>query len=124
MTYLHRKTMAIAASALLTLALLAPAALAQSSSQDGYIQEGPSILDETGNDNGDVAPGAENGAGNDDEAALVGDSGATPVDDTQEASASQLPFTGADLGLVGLAGASLMLLGFGMRRLTRTPDAV
>lgn len=121
MTIFHKKTMAIVASALLTLAL-APAAMAQSpqSGQDGYIQQGPSILDET--DNGNTAPAADEGAGND--AALVGDSGPAPADDTQEAGASQLPFTGADLGLVGLAGASLLLLGFGMRHLTRTTDPV
>ena len=115
--------MAIVASVLLTLALVAPAALAQSSSQEGYVQQGPSILDETDNGNGtDTAPGVDDGAGND--AALVGDSGTAPTDDTQEAGTSQLPFTGSDLGLVGLAGASLLLLGFGMRRLTRTPDTV
>jgi len=36
----------------------------------------------------------------------------------------ELPFTGLDLGLIGVAGGSLMLLGLGMRRLTRAPDAV
>ena len=34
-----------------------------------------------------------------------------------------LPFTGADLGLVAAAGAFLLAFGLGMRRLTRSPNA-
>ena len=92
--------MAVMAALLLTLAL-ASAAFAQSS-QDGYIQEGPSVVDQTSG-NGDNPPG--NPPNND------------------NASGGELPFTGLDLGLVAVAGASLMLLGVGMRRLTRAPDS-
>jgi len=114
MTILRKKTMAIFASFVLALALAAPAAMAQSS-QKGYIQEGPSVLDEADNGNG----GDESG---NDDAAGGGGSGSEPTSG-QEAAVSQLPFTGADIGLLGAAGASLVLLGFGMRRLTRTPEA-
>ena len=84
---------------LLSLALAAPAAFAQSS-QDGYIQEGPSIVDRTSSngDNGDN-----------------GDTAAQP--------SAELPFTGLDLGLLGVAGASLLLMGAGMRRMTRAHDS-
>ena len=96
-----RKTiLAVMLTAVLTLALTAPAAFAQSS-QDGYIQEGPSVVDRTGG--GPDSP--------------VSESGTSPSGD-------ELPFTGLDLGLVAVAGASLMLLGFGMRRLTRSPGSV
>lgn len=116
MTILRKKTMAIFASFVLALALAAPAAMAQSS-QKGYIQEGPSVLDEADNGNGGDDSGDKG-----DVAAGGGSGGSGPVD-TQEAATSQLPFTGADLGLMAAAGGSLVLLGFGMRRLTRTPDA-
>ncbi len=39
---------------------------------------------------------------------------------TRSTSGSQLPFTGLDVGLIAGAGAVLVLLGFGMSRLTRT----
>ena len=96
-----KTTIAVLAALLLTLAL-ASVAFAQSS-QDGYIQEGPSVVDQTSG-NGDNPP-VDNGNGDD------------------NASGGELPFTGLDLGLVAVAGASLMLLGVGMRRLTRAPDS-
>lgn len=88
----RRTLMALVAVLLLSLAVAAPASFAQSG-QDGYIQQGPSIVDRTG---GDPPP----------------------------SSSDELPFTGLDLGLIGVAGGSLLLLGMGMRRLTRAPDAV
>ncbi len=114
-----KKTFAGLVTVVVLLAALAPAAMAQSS-QDGYIQEGPSVLDRTGGGppaNGDEPVGDEPTV---DEPA-VGD--AQPS--VQEADANdELPFTGLDLGLVAVAGVSLMLLGVGMRRLTRAPDSV
>ena len=83
---------------LLTLALGVQGAYAQSS-QDGYIQPGPEVIDQT--DNQDRQQ----------------DSSAEP------SSAEELPFTGLDLGLLAAAGASLLLLGAGMRRLTRGPNS-
>lgn len=97
---------AVLATLILTLAVGAPAAFAQSS-QDGYIQEGPSVVDQTsGNDPDDGS-----------------DSGGDP-NSTSSVAGDELPFTGLDLGLVAVAGASLMVLGVGMRRLTRAPDSV
>ena len=52
--------------------------------------------------------------------------GPSIVDQTESSSdpGEELPFTGLDLGLLAVAGGSLLLLGFGMRRLTRAPDNV
>lgn len=88
---------------------MAPAAFAQSGG-DGYIQEGPSVVDET--------------AGN----LPSGGSGTTPSaegggsDPTATTSSSELPFTGLDLVFIALAGGSLLLLGVGMRHVTRAHD--
>lgn len=38
---------------------------------------------------------------------------------SSEDSGGSLPFTGLDIGLLAVAGAALVALGFGMRRLTR-----
>ena len=73
---------------------LAAPAAFAQSGQGGYIEEGPSIVDRTGGD-----PPGDDGSG-------------------------ELPFTGLDLGLLGVAGASLLLVGFGMRRMTRAHDSV
>jgi len=102
--------MAVLATLLMTLAV-APAGFAQSGG-DGYIQQGPSVIDQT--DSG-TDPSARDGmpsSGNDPSA-----------DAADNADGGELPFTGLDLGLVALAGASLMVLGVGMRRLTRGPNS-
>jgi len=101
------KTLPVLLCLLLSLALAAPAAFAQSS-QEGYIQEGPSVIDRTG---GDDQPGTGTGSG-------------TGADtDTRTTTSGELPFTGLDLGLLGVAGASLLLMGAGMRRMTRSHDS-
>ena len=92
----RRNMVALLALVALSLTLIAPAAYAQSS-RDGYVEQGPSTLNQVG------------GGGN------------TPP--PQQSSGGELPFTGLDVGLIAIAGASLVLLGFGMRRLTRAPDA-
>lgn len=98
------KTLPILLILLLSLAL-APAAIAQSS-QDGYIEEGPSIIDRTNGDDGQPGDGTEPDAGT--------------GTDTRTTTSGELPFTGLDLGLLGVAGASLLLMGAGMRRMTRS----
>jgi hypothetical protein len=45
---------------------------------------------------------------------------AAPV--TTEEESGSLPFTGADLGVLAAAGGMLVLLGFGLRRLTHRPS--
>ncbi|MGI8750616.1 MAG: hypothetical protein ACR2J6_08745 [Thermoleophilaceae bacterium] len=110
----------------LILAVMAPAAFAQSGGE-GYGEKGPSVLGQTegnsGGDNGDnpsngqgTAPGTDSAKGDSAKGAAA--------NGTRSASGDSLPFTGLDLGLVAAAGASLMLLGAGMRRLTRAPDSV
>lgn len=44
----------------------------------------------------------------------------TEVNSPKEQSSDELPFTGLDVGFVGLAGAMLLGAGFGIRRLSRT----
>jgi len=41
---------------------------------------------------------------------------------TEEDSGGSLPFTGTDVALLVAAGGGLLVLGFGVRRLTRRPD--
>jgi hypothetical protein len=95
-------------------ALIAPAAaFAQSgTSVDPYDNQGPQVQDRI--DQG--SPGDEGGGG-----------GTTPVAAAAEdqggagggESGGELPFTGLDVALVLGAGALLLGLGVGMRRLTR-----
>jgi len=40
----------------------------------------------------------------------------------EEESGGSLPFTGTDVALLVAAGGGLLVLGFGVRRLTRRPD--
>lgn len=83
------------------LAFAAPAAMAQSGTE-GY-----------GGSN--VVAGLEQGGG--------GDTGTpTPVQATTNEGGS-LPFTGADLGVLAVAGGLLLGLGLGLRRLTHRPTA-
>lgn len=103
------KTFPLLLAVLAAMALCAPAAFAQSS-LDGYIEGGPSVIDETSSG---TNPGDGNGNGNDN---------ATGTSSGTDPSAS-LPFTGLDLGLIGIAGASLLVLGVGMRRMTRANEA-
>lgn len=91
----HKTLVAALAALMMVLALAAPAALAQSS-QDGYQPDGPGVVDDTEQSGGEPS-GTSDG--------------------------EELPFTGLDLVLVAVGGASLLLLGAGMRRLTRAPDA-
>jgi hypothetical protein len=60
-----------------------------------------------------VVAGLEQGSGNDTSA---------PVQAVADESAS-LPFTGADLGVLAVAGGLLLGLGLGLRRLTHRPTA-
>ena len=91
---------ALLAVLILTLAFGVQGAYSQSS-QDGYNQPGPSAIDQTdGDDPGDGSSAEE------------------------PSSSEELPFTGLDLGLLAAAGASLLLLGLGMRRITRGPNSV
>lgn len=77
-------------------ALMAPSVAFAQSSDEGY------------GGAGDIAGQVDTGGGNN-----------APVA-TEEAGES-LPFTGAELGVLAAAGGILVLLGFGLRRLTHGP---
>ena len=97
-----RKSQKTIAAAIAALSLMAPAAaVAQSSSIEGY---GPDPRSEfQGQAQRDDPPSSSSqGASGDD--------------------GGSLPFTGLDLGLLAAAGVVLTGVGFGMRRLTRRPD--
>ena len=99
----------------LIVAMSAPVAFAQSGG-DAYRTEGPTLLDQS-----QGAPNA-NKSSNDPKAA--GNPGNGPVK-SADSSSDALPFTGLDIALVAAAGATLMLMGVGMRHLTRrAPDSV
>jgi hypothetical protein len=97
MTRMKKFLAVLGATALLAFA--APAAFAESGSE-GY-----------GGSN--VVAGLEQGGGS--------DTGA-PVQAAADEGAS-LPFTGADLGVLAVAGGLLLGLGLGLRRLTHRPTA-
>ncbi len=89
------------AASIAALCLLSPsAAMAQSSSLEGY-SEPRAQIEGTSASGGD--PGDRSG----------GDSAAS----------GSLPFTGLDLGLMAAGGVVLAGMGFGMRRFSRAPDA-
>jgi hypothetical protein len=78
-------------------ALMSPSVAFAQSSDEGY------------GGAGGVAGQVETGGGN------GGDDSDAPVSTSDSAS---LPFTGAELGVLASAGGMLVLLGFGLRRLT------
>jgi hypothetical protein len=95
----RRNIFALVAVLVLSMALVAPAAFAQSS-QEGYVEQGPSTLDQVGGGGGGQPPQAQASQGG-----------------------GELPFTGLDVGFIAIAGVSLLAMGFAMRRLTRAPDS-
>jgi hypothetical protein len=76
--------------------VFATSAMAQSSSVQGYNDEGGQVQAQIQPTSG----GGNSGGG----------------------SSGSLPFTGLDLALIGAAGGLLVALGVGMRRLTRAPE--
>jgi len=104
-----KKTFVISIIAALALmASLATTAFAQSSA-DGYSDSGGQIQTQVAGGGGGGNPPAGTPA-----------TTVTPVSDS---SGSTLPFTGLDVALLVGAGGLLVVAGFGMRRLTRAPDA-
>ena len=107
------KNFYIAAAMGIMLAVGAPAAFAQSgSADDGYGE--PAGLVQTQVGGGDEAPGGESNAPASD----------TPAAATVSDNGGKLPFTGLDIALMVGAGGLLLLLGFGMRRLTKPTGGI
>jgi len=92
----------------------APQAFAVSPAQTGYSFPAGSVQQELGQSS---TRSASNGATQESE----GSNGGTAA--TPAAHSSKLPFTGMDIGLVVGAGGVLLAMGFGIRRLSRTPTA-
>ena len=80
------------------IALMAPSAAFAQSTDEGY------------GGSGGIAGQIDTGGPGNDAPVTTNDSGS-------------LPFTGADLGVLAAAGGLLVLLGFGLRRLTARPEA-
>jgi len=105
----------ITVGAVLCIALFIAAApaYAASSAENGYSEPAGSVQQQLGQTSNSTPPpeGAESSS-----------SGTEAAATTHEAS-SKLPFTGLDLGLVVGAGGVLLAMGFGIRRLSRSPSA-
>jgi hypothetical protein len=101
---------------LLMLAMAAPAFGQAGATLQGYSSEGGRIQDTVNQ--------PTNGTGDGTGAGGVGAAqGTTPVAASTSGDDSSLPFTGLDVGLMAVAAAGLMGLGFGLRRLARAPQA-
>jgi hypothetical protein len=94
--------MRIIATLMLTLALsIGVATLASAQTVDGYTNQAGQIQTQV--------EGGTDGSG---------------VAGTTTDSGGSLPFTGLDLALLALAGGALVVVGLGMRSLTRAPESV
>ena len=101
------RTITAAAFSAALLAVGAPAALAQSPSEEGYSTPGGVVQTQ-------LQSGGDNG-GNPATRTAAEPAAVRPAANSD----SKLPFTGLDIALVVGAGGMLLLLGFGMRRLSR-----
>ena len=101
----------LATAGIAALLAVPSAALAQSSTE-GY------------GGNGNVVAGIEqSGGGGGGDSDAPQQVAATPSSSTGSGSdEGSLPFTGADLGVLAVAGSMLLALGFGLRRLTHHPS--
>ncbi len=97
---MHLKHLAVGAAVYLALLIAAPAGSAQTAAQPGYSTPAGSVQQEVrgGHDPRPAAVAAKTRGGS-------------------------LPFSGLDLGLVGAVGAALLVLGVGVRRLSRPPTS-
>ena len=93
----------------LALALAPASAVAQSSSDEGYETDGPTVQNRI--DGGGTAGQSDSGTA------------PSPAAETGAGSAG-LPFTGLDLGLLAGAGVLLLGMGAGMRVVLRLPPSV
>jgi hypothetical protein len=91
--------------AAVAVAMLVPTAAMAQSSNEGY--GGPNNVVSGVGDSGGSGPT---------------DSGTAAVTPVETSDAAALPFTGADLGVLLAAGAILLALGLGLRRLTHRPS--
>lgn len=95
-------------AAVIAIAMLAAPtqAMAQSPTNDSYDESSVQSVDPADPVAGDPADPADP---------------ADPGDPAEEGTGGSLPFTGTDVALLLAAGGGLLVLGFGVRRLTRRP---
>jgi len=106
------KTLKIRTIALaVTAALVLPSAALAASGQEGY-----------GGPNNVVAGIQEENQKPPTPPAAPTTAGVNVVSAPAAESGGSLPFTGADLGVLAVAGAMMLALGFGLRRLTHRPS--
>jgi hypothetical protein len=106
--FMRIKTTAVVSLSALML-VLAPSAMAQSSSDLAYPQPGGVVQQQVSSGGGGEQPSNPAQAEAAPTAAKSNERG-------------KLPFTGLDVALIVGAGGVLMLLGFGIRRFTRSPE--
>jgi hypothetical protein len=104
-----RVLIALSATVMALLVAAGPV-LAQEATRDGYAGPSESVQ-------GDVQGGDDDEGGSSPQVLGQDDSGTPSA--PQPASTSTLPFTGLELGLIAAIGAVLLLVGLGMRRLSR-----
>lgn len=102
----------LALVATVALALAAPVASAQTA-QGGYTPPGSDVQAEIQSD-----PASNPSDGPSASVDPSASKAATTVNRSGPASNAALPFTGLDLGFIGLAGVGLVLVGFTLRRMT------
>jgi len=100
--------------------VLPSAALAQTPGAEGYRGNDDSVQGIVESNNNGDGSGTEGAQG-------AGSNPSASQQSTGSGSGSKggsLPFTGADLGVLALAGGMLVLMGFGLRRMTHRPSEV
>ena len=110
---------------------LPSAALAQTPGAEGYRGNDDSvqgIVESNDNGDGSGTEGAQGAGSNPSASQQSTGSGSNPSASQQSSGSGSkggsLPFTGADLGVLALAGGMLVLMGFGLRRMTHRPSEV
>jgi hypothetical protein len=123
------KTLKIRTIALaVTAALVLPSAALAASAQEGYggpnnvvtgVPPAPTSKPAPTSGNAPASAPVETPAPETAGVNVVSDTAAA---DTADDNGGSLPFTGADLGVLAVAGAMMLALGFGLRRLTHRPS--
>lgn len=114
-------TKIVASAASATMLLGAPAAIAQTSAQQGYSTPGGVVQTQLGH-----TPAQQTQPTASTKAAPSAPS-TTPAATTvasPKVSSSKLPFTGLDIGMIVVAGGILLAMGLGIRRMTRSAELI
>ena len=110
----------VAGGLIAALLAFAPAAFAQSSAQQGYSAPGGVVQTQL-NSSGPPSNPTSVPTGRSPNAPSSAPAATTTTTTTAKTS-GRLPFTGLDIALIVAAGGVLLLMGFGIRRLSRAAD--